>query len=259
MTTIKNTIKKAKTKTHKNTSYPGFILWEGFSPFDGAPIVAIATMKSVNEKTGNQVQTFIIRTDMKPADAVDQGLDGSVCGDCPFSGGRGCYVSIWQAPRAVYEAYKKGNYKKAGPGEIALIGVNRSVRIGAYGDGAMVPTYIWQELISCAINHTGFTHQYKQPFFDKDLLKICMLSADTVQDSVEFNKMGIRTFTPITENEEIPASAIVCVNTTNPDVQCIDCGLCSGGPNGKSVVVEIHGSKSIINKFTKNRIAVKVA
>ena len=74
MTTIKNTIKKAKTKTHKNTSYPGFILWEGFSPFDGAPIVAIATMKSVNEKTGNQVQTFIIRTDMKPADAVDQGL-----------------------------------------------------------------------------------------------------------------------------------------------------------------------------------------
>jgi hypothetical protein len=252
MSTIKQTIKQAK-KAPAKTNDTGFVLWKGASPFDGAPIAAIATLSSKNEKTGNMVQTWIIRTDIAPHEAVKSGDDGSICGGCKFKSGGGCYVTVFQAPLAVYKAYKKGNYKTVRREEINKIGINRKVRIGSYGDGAMVPYYIWKELIRDSEGWTGYTHQYNQSWFDKDMLKLCMVSADTAEESIKYNSMGIRTFTPITAEEEIPSTAIVCPNTTH-NIQCIDCKLCNGGINGKSIVVEIHGSTKVINNFTQNRI-----
>lgn len=66
------------------------ILWEGKSPFDGAPIVLIATgyaRPSKNTKTGALLQTWILRQDVAPHDAVASGADASVCGDCPHGAG----------------------------------------------------------------------------------------------------------------------------------------------------------------------------
>ena len=37
----------------------GYVLHEGPSPFDGQPIVSIATLHSSNRKTGDMVQTWI--------------------------------------------------------------------------------------------------------------------------------------------------------------------------------------------------------
>lgn len=254
MNTIKSIMSKkkvpAKIKTGPET---GFVLWEGPSPVDGKPIAMIATMKTSNTKTGQMIQTWIIRTDIPPHELVKSGQDQSICGDCPFSSGRGCYVTVFQAPLAVYNAYKKGNYKKLKPSEIALIAINRVVRLGAYGDPGMVPFNILEALVSKSIGHTGYTHAYNQPFFDPRILKLCMLSANTVEDSIKYNGLGIRTFTAITENDPIPNTAIVCPNTTH-NIQCIDCKLCTGGINGKSIVVQIHGSKVVVNKFTQNRI-----
>lgn len=48
----------------------GFIFYRGKSPIDNAPIVGIAVLKSRNEKTGNMVQTFILRSDIHPMDAI---------------------------------------------------------------------------------------------------------------------------------------------------------------------------------------------
>ena len=45
-------------KAMSNTN--GRVIWEGFSPIDGAPIVLIATgftEKSSNRKTGDEIQT----------------------------------------------------------------------------------------------------------------------------------------------------------------------------------------------------------
>lgn len=44
----------------------GFVLYEGPSVLDGAPIVAIATMSTKNAKTGAMVQTWILRANMAP-------------------------------------------------------------------------------------------------------------------------------------------------------------------------------------------------
>ena len=82
---------------------------------DGAPIVVIATTKSSNRKTGDMVQTWILRSDIKPTEASKAGADASICGDCKhrWSLGGACYVNIGQGPGAIFRAYKRGNYPQA--------------------------------------------------------------------------------------------------------------------------------------------------
>ena len=59
----------------------GYVIYRGPSLLDGAPIVAIATMQTSNRKTGNMVQTWILREDVSPVEASKAGADASVCGD----------------------------------------------------------------------------------------------------------------------------------------------------------------------------------
>ena len=66
-------------------------LWRGASPVDNEPIVLIATgasrkeyEQSQNTKTGTMVQTYILKQDEKPSDAVKSGGDESICGKCPL-------------------------------------------------------------------------------------------------------------------------------------------------------------------------------
>ena len=84
----------------------GYIAYEGPSQIDGAPIVVIVNKiddGSDNEKTGAIVQTFIIRSDVAPVDALNTGADESICGQCahrPYliktgaSTDAPCYVNV---------------------------------------------------------------------------------------------------------------------------------------------------------------------
>jgi hypothetical protein len=86
----------------------GYVIYRGPSLLDGTPIVAVALLGSSNRKTGNMVQTYILRDDMRPTLAVQTGADSAICGNCkhrPFLGGA-CYVNIGQAPAAVFKAYQ---------------------------------------------------------------------------------------------------------------------------------------------------------
>ena len=60
----------------------GFVFYDGPSLIDGAPIVAIAVLESENGKTGDMVQTYILRADVDPVSALRTGEDASICGDC---------------------------------------------------------------------------------------------------------------------------------------------------------------------------------
>ena len=105
----------------------GAVLWRGASLIDGAPIVVIATglaQGSSNSKTGAMVQTYILRADVSPVDAVRTGQDSAICGTCVHRGrddgsgtgrhvGRTCYVNVGQGPRAVWAAWKRGRYANA--------------------------------------------------------------------------------------------------------------------------------------------------
>ena len=135
----------------------GLVLYEGPSLLDGAPIVVIATglaNSSSNSKTGDIIQTWIIRSDIKPTDAVNTGDDASICGSCPHRGtvengknvGRSCYVTVFQAPLNVYKTYHRGRYPLWNGDSEVFSG--RKVRLGAYGDPAAVPRKVWRDVLA---------------------------------------------------------------------------------------------------------------
>lgn len=64
----------------------GLIAYQGPSRIDGQPVVMIVTGEkgdTANEKTGPMAQSWILRADMSPALAINQGEDKSICGSCP--------------------------------------------------------------------------------------------------------------------------------------------------------------------------------
>ena len=97
------------------TKPTGFTIYQGPSMIDGTPIVAIAVLGSSNRKTGNMVQTYILRQDMRPVQAVQTGADVAICGDCKHrpSNGGACYVVVAQGPTVVYKTWVAGKYPTA--------------------------------------------------------------------------------------------------------------------------------------------------
>ena len=121
-------------------SMRGFIFYRGKSPIDAAPIVGIAVLRSKNVKTGDMVQTYILRADVHPVDAIKSADDVSICGDCVHRGDdkrkRTCYVDVGKSVSAIYKAFKRGIYpdmsRNLSHAAAQLKG--RKVRLGAYGD-----------------------------------------------------------------------------------------------------------------------------
>ena len=91
-------------------SITGYTLYRGRSNIDGKPIVVIATLKTANGKTGDVVQTWILRRDTSALQAVRNGKDYSVCGDCLHRRMKSCYVVIGQAPNNISLRYARGGY-----------------------------------------------------------------------------------------------------------------------------------------------------
>lgn len=233
------------------------IIYSGPSLIDGQPIVAIAIGKSGNSKTGNMVQTYIIRSDIHPLEASKTGADYSICGNCPHRGNvttdparkqaekRSCYVNLGQGPTIVYKALQRGVYKSVtGHDAIAAIGAGRMVRLGTYGDPAAVPSYIWESLISRASGHTAYTHQsgvasaQARPEF-------MMISADNKAQAEYAWQFGQRTFRVIKSVDEIVRGAeIICPASKEAGFKttCMKCGLCGGSSvKAKSIAIVDHG------------------
>lgn len=91
---------------------PGYVVYDGASRIDGAPVLGIVTLDSGNVKTGAMAQLWILRADMPPSEASRTGADASICGGCPHRGriidgvlvDRSCYVTLMHGPRAVWDA-----------------------------------------------------------------------------------------------------------------------------------------------------------
>ena len=238
----------------------GYVLWEGPSKFDGAPLVAIAIIKSRNSKTGNMVQTFILRSDVSPLDALETGADVSVCGDCvhrpraPAGARHGrkgkpkkertCYVNVGQSVMAIWNAFRRGRYPFA-PAAAAAACAGRTVRLGAYGDPAAIPVRIWHALLKRATGHTGYTHAWHKRA-GRALRSLAMASADSAQDLERARAAGWRTFRVRTATEPLQARELVCPASAENDTgrTCSTCGACNGstrGPAQASVAIIVHG------------------
>ncbi len=227
----------------------GYILWRGVSRLDGrTPIVAIVTgcaSSSANSKTGHMLQTWILRESVDPWQAVKSGADAAICGNCkhrPSTGGA-CYVRVYQAPLSVWRAYHRGIYPVAT--DITAIGQGKAVRLGSYGDPAAVPVEIWEALVSRAVKHTGYTHQWRRPEFDP-LSKLVMASADTPDERDIARARGWRTFTVRLESDPLAARESVCPASSEAGhlTNCATCGACNGAGTGRkgSIAIIAHGA-----------------
>ncbi|MFN5745577.1 MAG: hypothetical protein ACK443_05760 [Methylococcaceae bacterium] len=220
------------------------LLWQGPSMLDGAPIVLLATESSENSKTGNLLQTYIMRADMHPQEAIATGQDASVCGDCAYRGtlidgkikGRICYVEMVRGPAGVYRSFTEGrairvSLRKAGRGRV--------VRMGSYGDPAAVPIEIWLQLLEGSIGRTGYTHAWR--YCDPRFQALLMASCDHPGDYREAQALGWKTYRVKLPEEArfkgerpCPASA-----EAGKHVTCLECQGCDGQAN--SYTINSHG------------------
>ena len=246
-----NKLIKVKNSTIKQL---GFVIWQGASILDGSPIAVIATLKTSNVKTGDMVQTWIIRTDISPVEAAKIGLDSSVCGSCVhrhFNGGA-CYVNIGQAPNAVYKSFIAGKYPDFDQAKHSQYLQGRKIRLGAYGDPAAVPFEVMEYLANIGTGHTGYTHQAKHANFDPRFIDICMISADSPKQAKQWHNKGARTFRVAMEGDGMHENESECLSETI-GTKCIDCGLCDGSKrSADSIVITVHGS--LQNRFRTARL-----
>lgn len=230
---------------------PGFIFYVGASPIDGAPIVGIAVTKSRNVKTGDMVQTYILRTDMEPHVAIRDGADGSICGDCAHRGDaatgrkRTCYVDVPKSVLAIFRAFMRGAYPVLSRAQAQKLLAGRRLRMGSYGDPAMIPAHVWAQLLDLCDGHTGYTHQWRHAWAQghRDMV---MASADSASERDLAHAMGWRTFRVRGADEPLAAREIVC--PASPEGgdrrQCINCLACHGAATGAkaSVAIIVHGA-----------------
>lgn len=230
----------------------GFVFYDGPSALDGAPIVGIAILRSDNSKTGDMVQTYILRADQHPLDAIASGEDASICGDCMHRGDiatgrkRTCYVNVGQSVASIFGAWARGAYPLVSPADGARMLADRVIRIGSYGDPAAIPAEHWRALIAHAAGHTGYSHQWRQAHAQA-LRDIVMASADSPRDRDLARALGWRTFTVRTADQPLAAREIAC--PASPEGgnrrQCITCKACDGaGDNAAraSVSIVVHGA-----------------
>lgn len=247
-------------RTRKPRQPTGYVIYQGPSLLDGAPIVAIALTHSGNRKTGDMVQTYILRQDERPTDALKSGADASICGDCkhrPALGGA-CYVVVAQGPTVVWKTWRAGKYPDArdgsGLGCTSMLGVDRMVRLGTYGDPAAVPAEVWQRLTRYASGHTGYTHQWRNeglPKAHQDAIgALCMASVDSEDEAKLARAMGRRYFRVRCADEPIGEREVVCPASEEAGKvrTCATCKACHGTDpersRAASVVIIVHGSKA---------------
>jgi len=243
----------------KSTPPNGAILYRGPSMIDGKPIIAIVTGladSSANSKTGAMLQTWILREDIAPHEALKTGDDASVCGECPLRPvhRNACYVKVYQAPLSIYRAYHRGAYGSEPMEDLPALGQGRVVRVGSYGDPAAVPAVIWWRLIRHAKGWTGYTHQHGAQggplaINVQALRPLVMASVETVPDMHSARGNGWRTFrvAPV-GNKEQDASERVCPASKEAGFKtdCASCRACSGmaGRGHSSIVIQAHGVKA---------------
>jgi hypothetical protein len=233
------------------------ILYEGPSLLDGKPIVTIATWNTDNKKTGDMVQTWIIRADVAPHDAVRTGADKSICGACPqrhYLGGA-CYVVPYQAPLSVYKHYRAGKYATA---RHVATGARKlrelPIRLGAYGDPSAVPFEVWEERIAQGCGTwTGYTHQWRT--CDPRMKGIVMASVDSAAEERQARAAGWRTFRIVADGITSGGGTVECLSDAR-GMTCAACGICDGtragsrSPTAASVAIQVHGQRA--NRFKLN-------
>jgi hypothetical protein len=111
-------------------------VYDGPSLVDGVRTIVLVTgfeTPSINTKTGDMLQAYILRADMSPSEAVKIGADETVCGNCamrpilvalakttkPDDDTIACYVDKVRGPDGAWQSNNNGNVEHVTPSEAA--------------------------------------------------------------------------------------------------------------------------------------------
>jgi hypothetical protein len=268
-TTTTTTRKTTTTTTTTRKGKPaGYVLYRGPSLIDGSPIVVVATLKTDNAKTGDMVQTWILRDDMLPTEAMKTGADHAICGACPLRGvatngvakGRSCYVNVGNAPQGIYKAMQRGNYPVATRAIVSRVFRGKLVRLGAYGDPLAVPFQVWDDVVKASSGHTGYTHQWRMPHASA-YRHLVMASCETERGVAIAQDMGWRTFRVRRADDAVMPNEIVCPASDEAGNrrECATCLACDGAdrPGKRSIVIIGHGG--LVASANVNRTLERLA
>ncbi|MEM6367795.1 MAG: hypothetical protein AAF851_05765 [Myxococcota bacterium] len=249
----------------------GAVLHEGPSLLDGAPIVVIATAlkprgKNANSKTGDAVQTWILRRDMLPIDAVRSGDDASICGDCFHRAGpgrlRSCYPDI-RMPSKVWHAYTRNTYLRVHPSELEPILAVRPFRAGSYGDPAAAPPELWAWAKQHAPLFWGYTHQWHLKVAEPLRALGLMASVESEHEAEHAQALGWRTFRVRPEatkwgaahDRPCPADTLWAKATNRKrTTTCVQCQACAPGGT-RNITVTAHGGarRQLVNRLVAHK------
>jgi hypothetical protein len=263
----------------------GAILYEGPSMLDGRPIVVICTFRTKNRKTGDLVGTWILCADVDPITAVKTGRDSTICGGCPLMGymaramarvlkgnpnrkarraqrkGRGCYVNVGQAPKMIYEAYRRGSYPVANDLLLRLGIKGRGLRLGSYGDPVAAPPEVWERFLAAGKaygngKHVGYTHQFMLPAA-APFRTILMASVQNEAGARAAVAAGWRYFrVKRSTDPNLPGEATCpASDEAGHRRDCDHCNACDGAGAGRprqvSIVIIGHASKPVLHNVHK--------
>ena len=233
------------------------VVWRGTSPYDGQQIMLVVSgvkTKSQNDKTGVMAQASILLADMHPVEGYKSGADSAICGDCPLrlnNGSRICYVNVLFNNGSQYKSVTKKQVV-ATPRQLAILLAHRQrgIRWGSYGDPGMLPFELINEVMTISgVNHTGYTHQWAQPWFDVRHFQYAMASIDdqnTVKMLEELHGPDVRYYRLLSvTNGNVNPGEIMCPSDSDKrkadgtrKITCAECGLCAGsGKAAKSIAI----------------------
>jgi len=230
----------------------GYLLHTG--TVSGRAFLAIATLETDNRKTGDMVQIWFVLRDVHPVAAVKEGVDfATICRECPFASGRGCYVNIGQAPLAVWRAFHRGRYPFLPPADYGRVFAGRRVRFGAYGNPTLLPLVLVDRIARISAGWTGYFHDWRSNPQAADYGRYFMASTETADSFKAAIAAGFRTFHV---SPAQPEGTVECLSDAR-GMTCAECRLCNGrfGSAGNafrpvsqrerpSIWINPHGSRS---------------
>ena len=199
-------------------------------------------VKSKNPKTGDMAQLAVLAVRHKPTELLRLGLDALICGICELLGGNGCYVNTV----FLNDVWRSSFRRKVE----AIPTMVKPLRLGSYGDPALLPIELLDDCIGKAPHWTGYTHQW--PVVDSVYSKYLMASIDGISPYTrsDAKKLGYRTFRVLGKGDKLEKGEIMCPNYTH-GITCSKCGLCSGtsGRGKADIAIPAHGPANKVSVF----------
>ena len=239
-----------------------FEVWRGNSLIDDAEIVVLMsgiTRKSINGKTLDMIQISIVRTDVSPLEAVQTGLDRSICGDCKLREiiaksenlDNKCYVDKTRGIGGTWQSWNSGKVAKMSPLDASILisqlkqcncekphkrkqscsNKSLGVRFGSYGDPASVPVHVWNDIRSVFKGmSTSYTHRWDNPNVQLQGFTMASIDSQTHPDihkAIDYaNSLGYRTYRVLAKGETLRPDEMLCPEANGKQTaRIVDCVL----------------------------------